>query len=815
MANQNATNSNPSSVLIPASYPTEPTPGKLSLLFNENSKILYNKYDPKSYDNGSFFGSSQPYIYKKIGSDTIGGRGFPAGFGVDDVVRVSKFIGSGRGLAFVGKQFVLQGFQPFDETNLYNPSEIILSAAANLTGGILQTPKRHIDKSGGLLGGLASLVGIGISRGSPPPSTVAASGGGSGGFLSGLLSNVVGSDSNRESEVLPVQNYGNATGLLRGKTATKAKSILQAKWGTSSGGGGGGILGFITGLAKSMFPQVFGSDKQKGVKQRADELSYDWMVKYYNDITANNLAQGTKSSGLSLSFMGISLKKSSSTKTSTQMTNAVIKLFKQKYYFKTSDGSKTYNADFVYIRGNDEKSELKDNFDKSVFTDDSNLLQKQRDTYFNTKGWVPVDDKSPIGKAFDLYKQDNKEVTSTELVKNSEFNKSYEGEDSDFNVFYDNTNGKSANGRSPSQNTKLNKAQDSNSPASQINDSLKRVISNINRSGIYNIEVFNKDSWLISSGNPSKQGYDRLHDISKTSYNMKNNKNSVESAYYDNNVRTLDSIINSNKNYGMAGNGRPDKINTLTVLDKDKNVKEHLIKNYKEWNPYDDDIIAFFFYDVVNEKYIPFRATVKGISESNNALWDELRFMGRSDALYSYTGFTRNLSFSFTVVVNSLVELYPVWNRINYLASSVKPSGYTKKLQNDGITNRFVIPPMFMLTIGDLYKYQPIVITTVSITVPENASWEVVPENSTEEWSYLAKIIKSNIPKEKIGQVPREVEISIACNVLEKERPIVGGNHFGHAIRAQLFASSDIEHLQYPEGFSKNIRTVTLSQMDD
>jgi hypothetical protein len=122
---------------------------------------------------------------------------------------------------------------------------------------------------------------------------------------------------------------------------------------------------------------------------------------------------------------------------------------------------------------------------------------------------------------------------------------------------------------------------------------------------------------------------------------------------------------------------------------------------------------------------------------------------------------------------------------------------------------------MFMLTIGDLYKYQPVVITTVSVTVPDDSSWETTAENSVNDWSFLAKIIKTTVPKGKIGQVPLTAEISVACNILEKERPQVGGNHYGHAIRPQLFVESDVEHMQYPSDFSKNIRGVKLANMDD
>ena len=98
---------------------------------------------------------------------------------------------------------------------------------------------------------------------------------------------------------------------------------------------------------------------------------------------------------------------------------------------------------------------------------------------------------------------------------------------------------------------------------------------------------------------------------------------------------------------------------------------------WRTWEPYNDDLIAFFFYDVVNGKYIPFRATVKAISEGNTAFWDELRFIGRADQLYSYNGFSRTLSFTFNIVISSVNELLPSWKKINYIASSVKPSNYT------------------------------------------------------------------------------------------------------------------------------------------
>ena len=90
------------------------------------------------------------------------------------------------------------------------------------------------------------------------------------------------------------------------------------------------------------------------------------------------------------------------------------------------------------------------------------------------------------------------------------------------------------------------------------------------------------------------------------------------------------------------------------------------------------DVIFFYFYDLVNEKYIPFRATVNSISEANSVEWDPVQYLGRPDKLYLYKGFERTLSFGFTAYANSLRELVPMWKRINYLVGLARPPKYNR-----------------------------------------------------------------------------------------------------------------------------------------
>jgi hypothetical protein len=235
---------------------------------------------------------------------------------------------------------------------------------------------------------------------------------------------------------------------------------------------------------------------------------------------------------------------------------------------------------------------------------------------------------------------------------------------------------------------------------------------------------------------------------------------------------------------GMDTN-KPDSINLKGVINGSwLNINRGLSaesqttngnSNATSYNPNADDIIAFFFYDVVNDKYIPFRATVKGIQESLQSNWEEIKYINRADKLYTYGGFTRTLNFNFTVVITSIKELLPTWQRINYFAGLAKPANYT-----DGtIYSRFIVPPLIKFNIGDMYKNQPAVITQIGITIPDDASWEVLPENTNSDWSALGGRIKWENSKNKYAQFPNQCEITVNMNLLEKELSHTGGSNYG------------------------------------
>jgi len=216
---------------------------------------------------------------------------------------------------------------------------------------------------------------------------------------------------------------------------------------------------------------------------------------------------------------------------------------------------------------------------------------------------------------------------------------------------------------------------------------------------------------------------------------------------------------------GFAGVNQSDLINVLKVQ---SNTDKFI----------DKDLIKFYFYDIYNQKYIPFRATVKGISERSVSSWDDFQYIGNADKVYNYKGFTRGLGFSFTVVAMSVKELLPMWQRINYLMGLTKPANYK---------NGFIVPPLVMMTIGDIYKNQPIVINSINMTIPDNATWETVSDR-IDTYEYLNGRLKTK-DNVTVAQFPREADISIDANILEKEKPQTGLNNFGDVNIGNPFAN--------------------------
>ena len=202
------------------------------------------------------------------------------------------------------------------------------------------------------------------------------------------------------------------------------------------------------------------------------------------------------------------------------------------------------------------------------------------------------------------------------------------------------------------------------------------------------------------------------------------------------------------------------------------------------------DIIFFYFYDLINKVYIPFRATINSLTDQHSAEWEEINYIGRADKLFLYKGFSRDVNLSFTVYANSAIEMIPMWERIDYLTGLTRPSKYTGKatvtnteLDTTTVTgkeSRFIYPPMINFRVGDMYVDQPAVLSSVSITIPDDSNWESL--RSDDYFYYASSTNKVQYPSGKVKsrQLPLKVDVSVALKLLEKKQSLGSDYHFGY-----------------------------------
>ena len=110
----------------------------------------------------------------------------------------------------------------------------------------------------------------------------------------------------------------------------------------------------------------------------------------------------------------------------------------------------------------------------------------------------------------------------------------------------------------------------------------------------------------------------------------------------------------------------------------------------------------------------------------------------------------------------------------------------------------FIIPPMVQLTLGDFYKNHFVVIKSCNVSIPDDASWETIPENMSSpndvwswgsnrayEWSSNDNLINTrgvkSDSKGRFAQFPRTADISVQMSILEKDRPKAGRSAWGNS----------------------------------
>ena len=121
----------------------------------------------------------------------------------------------------------------------------------------------------------------------------------------------------------------------------------------------------------------------------------------------------------------------------------------------------------------------------------------------------------------------------------------------------------------------------------------------------------------------------------------------------------------------------------------------------------------------LNDEVLLFRAFLEGMNDSYTGNWNAYTYNGRAEQFHTYSGFDRNINFNFKVAPQSMIELKPLYRKLNYLVSSTAPEYVNRRMRG-----RYV-----RLTIGDWCYEVPGFFPTIGLSWTSNYPWEMNPDN--------------------------------------------------------------------------------------
>lgn len=186
-----------------------------------------------------------------------------------------------------------------------------------------------------------------------------------------------------------------------------------------------------------------------------------------------------------------------------------------------------------------------------------------------------------------------------------------------------------------------------------------------------------------------------------------------------------------------SGIGPIDQINALPIYER-KTVDERRNKT--------NDLVKFRIAVINNQEptsktFMHFRAFIDGFTDSYNANWSPIKYLGRGENFYTYSDFTRAISLDWTVVAQSKEELIPMYKKLNYLASSLTPD-YTPK--------GYMAGNLVQLTVGGYLYEQVGFFTSLTYNMSES-TYEIGlsttgEDKSVKELPHMVKVTAAFTP---------------------------------------------------------------------
>lgn len=212
--------------------------------------------------------------------------------------------------------------------------------------------------------------------------------------------------------------------------------------------------------------------------------------------------------------------------------------------------------------------------------------------------------------------------------------------------------------------------------------------------------------------------------------------------------------------YGI-GSGRTSTLDAATsdfinLIDEDDVYSEEKKIEYES-----KDLIPFWigFVGGGSTHKTHFRAILSGISETVTPTWNTGNFFGNPYEFKTYTGISRNVTFSLKLYCMNEDELKTMWKKVNSLTTYTYPR----------IVDNMIIPPIIDFRLGHVYNNKIGNISSLSYTFPDDGTWEIDPGIGL-----LPKIIDISMTIDFIEQLNTENKLYSIDEIRKRVDPVTG-----------------------------------------
>lgn len=226
--------------------------------------------------------------------------------------------------------------------------------------------------------------------------------------------------------------------------------------------------------------------------------------------------------------------------------------------------------------------------------------------------------------------------------------------------------------------------------------------------------------------------------------------------------------------------GNIDTINMIGPVEKDpagnygEDLKDLIKFNFEVLRPESKSIMLFF------------RAYLDTFSDSYSASWSSKKYLGRAEDFHTYQGFGRTVNIGFKVAASTRAELRPIYQKLNFLASTTAPTYGTAGIMRGTLVR---------VTVGDYLASMPGYFSSVNYSWSTEYPWEIVQDEN-----------------ETVQQLPAVLSCTLTFTPIHEFAPQTGLYHYSTnkdntSVPGRAFFE-DVDNSEFAETYNAGIDNI-------